>query len=169
MKENAKCLSTENMRCVLGPLVILLTMLLAGCTMELLNARPAKEINPPPAQGNLYAGWRVFQGKCASCHGMTAMGSERAPDLLPIVRNMNARQFAEVVLQRYDLGNGIGSRSSARSTIDTRIEEILRLNEAPIEMPAMQGEPAVSAHILDLYAYVLARSEGTLGLGAQLR
>jgi hypothetical protein len=32
-------------------------------------------------------------------------------------------------------------------------------------MPAWQGEPVVNAHVMDLYAYLSARSEGRLAAG----
>jgi len=140
-----------------------LSSLLTACTMEFMNAKPARELKPPPPlEGDLYAGWRVFQSKCASCHGTAATGGDRAPDLLPLVSEMSARQFAELVLKRYDLGNGLGKTSSTQSTVDTRIDDILRLKEPPMEMPAWQGEPAVNAHILDLYSYLTARADGRL-------
>lgn len=143
-----------------------LSSLLTACTMEFMNAKPARELKPPPPlEGDLYAGWRVFQSKCASCHGTAATGGDRAPDLLPLVREMSARQFAELVLKRYDLGNGLGNTSSTQSTVDTRIDDILRLKEPPIEMPAWQGEPAVNAHILDLHTYLTARADGRLATG----
>ncbi len=146
-------------------LLFTLSALLVGCTMEFINAKPARELKPPPPlKGDLYAGWRVFQSKCASCHGTAATGGNRAPDLLPIVREMSARHFAELVLKRYDLGNGSGKESSNESTIDTRIDDIVRFKEPPIEMPAWQGEPAVNAHILDLYSYLTARADGRLGI-----
>ena len=34
-----------------------------------------------------------------------------------------------------------------------------------MEMPAWQGEPAVNAHILDLYSYLSARADGRLPTG----
>ena len=146
-------------------LLFTLSALLVGCRMEFINAKPARELKPPPPlKGDLYAGWRVFQSKCASCHGTAATGGNRAPDLLPLVREMSARHFAELVLKRYDLGNGLGKTSSNQSTIDTRIDDILRLKEPPIEMPAWQGEPAVNAHILDVYSYLIARADGRLGM-----
>ena len=151
-------------------LILTLPILLTACTMEFLNARPLRELKPPPApEGDLYAGWRVFQDKCASCHGAAATGGDRAPDLLPIVSDMNARRFAELVLKRYDLGGGLDQSSPSQSTMDTRIEDIIRLKEPPIEMPAWQGEPAVNAHILDLYSYLSARADGKLGAGRPLR
>lgn len=141
-------------------LIVTLPMLIAGCSMEFINARPARELHPQPITGNLYAGWRVFEAKCSPCHGTSAMGSERAPDLIPIVRTMTARHFAEMVLKRYDLGNGSVQGSEKKSTTDAYIDDILVRKEPPIEMPAWQGEPTVNAHILDLYAYLTARAEG---------
>ncbi len=94
---------------------------------------------------------------------MAATGGDRAPDLLLIVADMSSRPFAELVLKRYDLGYGLGPDSSNQSTIDTRIEDIVRLKEPPIEMPAWQGEPAVNAHILNLYTYLVARSDKRIG------
>jgi hypothetical protein len=128
--------------------------------MEFINARPARELHPPPVAINLYAGWRVFQAKCSQCHGTSAKGSEQAPNLLPIVRTMSARHFAEMVLKRYDLGNGLVQGSEKKSTTDSYIDDILNRKEPAIAMPAWQGEPTVNAHILDLYAYLTARAEG---------
>ena len=141
-------------------LLAALPLLIVGCSMEFINARPARELHPPPVAVNLYAGWRVFQAKCSTCHGESAMGSDKAPNLLPIVRNMSSRHFAEMVLKRYDLGNGLTQGSEKKSTTDSYIDDILNRKEPPIAMPAWQGEPTVNAHILDLYAYLTARAEG---------
>ena len=50
-------------------------LVLAGCTVELLNTQPAREVaelaQPP---GSVYAGWRVFQDRCAQCHGPQGEG-----------------------------------------------------------------------------------------------
>ena len=148
-------------------IVLLLTapILLSGCTLEVANTRPAREISTPlPPEGDLYAGWRVFQDKCSSCHGMAATGGDRAPDLLPMMREMNPRQFAGLVLKRYDLDSGVPRGPRDSSTLEKRIDEIMRRSEAPLEMPAWQNEPAVNAHILDLYAYLAARADGKLGV-----
>lgn len=144
------------------PVVLLtsLPLLIVGCSMEFINARPARELQPPPIAVNLYAGWRVFQAKCSQCHGTSAKGSDKAPNLLPIVRTMSSRHFAEMVLKRYDLGNELVQGSEKKSTTDSYIDDILNRKEPPIAMPAWQGEPTVNAHILDLYAYLTARAEG---------
>ena len=141
-------------------LLAALPLLIVGCSMEFINARPARELHPPPVAVNLYAGWRVFQAKCSNCHGTSAKGSDKAPNLLPIVRSMSSRHFAEMVLKRYDLGNGLVQGSEKKSTTDSYIDDILNRKEPPIAMPAWQGEPTVNAHILDLYAYLTARAEG---------
>ena len=140
-------------------------ILLSGCTLEFANTRPAREICAPlPPKGDLYAGWRVFQDKCSSCHGMAATGGDRAPNLLPKIKEMNLRQFAGIVLKRYDLGSGAARGSQNPSTLEKSIDEIMRRSEAPVEMPAWQSEPAVNAHIFDLYAYLSERAEGKLGV-----
>jgi mono/diheme cytochrome c family protein len=151
-----------------GPIVALACVLLVGgCTqVQLTNPQPAKEVaeaaRPP---GSVYAGWRVFQDRCAGCHGTAATGTDKAPDLLPRVQTMGSRQFVSRVLYRYDWGipaAQAGSESAAREAL---VEEIMRRQQGAIEMPAWQGEPRVQAHIADLYAYLSARAQGTQGPG----
>jgi len=142
-------------------------LLLAGCaveTVEWQNRQASQEVarlSKPP--GSLYLGWRVFQDKCAGCHGPAATGIGNAPDLLLRVREMSSRQFVGLVLQRYDLNlpaSQAGSDSAARNAL---IEVIMQRKEAPLSMPEWQGEPRVNAHIVDLYAYLSARADGTQG------
>lgn len=144
-------------------------MLLASCAMETVewqNKQAAQEVmrlGTPP--GSVYIGWRVFQDRCASCHGTTATGSANAPDLLPRVRAMGSRQFVSLVLQRYDLNLQAPRPGSGTAPGEAQIETIMQRKEAPLSMPAWQGEPLVTAHIVDLYAYLSARAEGTQGPG----
>jgi hypothetical protein len=78
---------------------------------------------------------------------------------------MSSRRFVSLVLTRYDwnipAAQG-GSESAAREAL---IDEIVRRDQGAITMPAWQGEPRVTAHIADLYAYVSARAQGTQGAG----
>ncbi len=150
---------------VLPALLLCLPLGLGGCAMEFSNPRPARELAAPAPTGSAYAGWRVFQDKCASCHGAEAVGGAAAPDLLPLVRDMSARRFTALVLQRYDLGQLATQGAGNEATADTRIDEILQRKDRPIEMPAWQGEPRVHAHIADLYAFLSARADGSLGAG----
>ena len=138
---------------------------LAGCTgFELRNREAARELarlEAPP--GSVYTGWRVFQDKCAGCHGAAANGSSRAPDLLPRVREMGLRRFVGVVLQRYDWGLPAGPARGGGAPSDALVESVAARRDGAITMPPWQGEPRVNAHIADLYAWLSARAEGTQG------
>jgi len=118
-------------------------------------------MSQPP--GSVYTGWRVFQDKCAGCHGTAATGTAGAPDLLPRVREMGSRRFVNLVLTRYDWElppAKAGSDSAARQAL---VDDIVQRKEGMLTMPAWQGEPRVNAHIVDLYAYLSARAQGTQG------
>jgi mono/diheme cytochrome c family protein len=133
---------------------------LAACQgVELQNLQPAQDLaqrSQPP--GSVYTGWRVFQDRCAGCHGADAIGSAGGPDLLPRVRTMGPRQFMSVVLTRYDWQ--LPGPSSG-----TTVDEVMQRKQGLLTMPAWQGEPRVSAHIADLHAYLSARATGTQAPG----
>jgi hypothetical protein len=78
---------------------------------------------------------------------------------------MGSRQFVSLVLTRYDWGPPVAKASSDSAAREALIEEIVQRKEYMLTMPAWQGEPRVSAHIVDLYAYLSARAEGTQGPG----
>ena len=134
-------------------------LLLGGCAVEIQNRQPAQELaaqaRPP---GSVYTGWRVYQDRCASCHGPDATG-DRGPDLLARVRTMGSRQFVGLVLTRYDWALPPGQPRAAWT------DEVAQRRAGALQMPAWQGEPAVSAHIVDLYAYLSARAQGVQGPG----
>jgi mono/diheme cytochrome c family protein len=153
-------------RGLLGLGVFASALLVAACSVEFENLQAAKEAErlANPA-GSVYAGWRVFQDKCARCHGAGATGTANAPDLLPSVRDMGSRQFLSLVLQRYDWNQQAPQARSDIGARDAAIDVIMQRKEVPLTMPAWQGEPSVDAHILDLYAWLSARAQGTLGAG----
>ncbi len=137
---------------------------LAACSVEIKNIQPAQEVarEAQPA-GSVSVGWRVFQERCAACHGAAALGGSGIPNLLPLVREMGPRQFVSQVLYRYDWGI---APEIAKSTSPGRadlVESIVQRREGQISMPTWQGEPVVTAHILDVYAYLSARAAGTQG------
>jgi hypothetical protein len=143
---------------------LMLAVALTACSaVELENIRPARETaraaEPP---GQIYTGWRVYQARCAGCHGADAAGSGLAPDLLLAVRRMGPRRFADEVLRRYDWNLPPLPDDSAR---ESRIDEPLRRRQDALSMPDWQGDPRVTAHIDDLYAYLAARSDGLQGPG----
>jgi cytochrome c5 len=143
--------------------------LLAGCAVEFENAKAARELEQAsrPA-GSVYLGWRVFEDKCARCHGHGAAGprAQDAPDLLARMRTLGPREFADLVLLRYEWASpaapGSGPMSAER---EAYIDDLVQRRKGAVVMPAWQGEPRVTAHVIDIYAYLAARSEGTQGPG----
>lgn len=146
---------------------LLSVLLLTGCAVEIENRQAAQELSQqtkPP--GSVYIGWRVFQDRCAACHGPAATGTAGAPDLLPRVRDMGSHQFVNLVLSRYDWSLPTGQISRDPAQREALIQDILQRKETyMLTMPAWQGEPRVSAHIADLYAYLSARAHDTQGPG----
>ena len=137
---------------------------LAGCAVEWQNRQAAQELEAraQPA-GSVYAGWRVFQDRCAGCHGADATGTSGAPDLLPRVRLLGERAFVGRVLYRYEWGLPQARIDGAAR--DALIDEVLARRQGQLTMPAWQGEPRVQAHVADLFAYLSARAQGTQGPG----
>lgn len=141
-------------------------LLLAGCTVTWENRQAAQEVaQRAQPSGSVYLGWRVFQDKCAACHGAAGGGTANAPDLLARVRDTGERRFVALVLQRYDLSQSAVQAGSGSRPAEAQIEIAMQRKEAPLVMPAWQGEPRVNAHIVDLYAYLAARAEGRQGPG----
>jgi hypothetical protein len=139
---------------------------LAGCALELQNQKASQELareSKPP--GSVYAGWRVFEDKCASCHGSSATGKAGAPDLLVRVRGLGPRQFVDVLLTRYEWTVPPAQAVKSTPERDAFIDDVVQRRKGAIAMPEWQGEPRVNAHVIDLYAYLSARSEGTQGPG----
>jgi Cytochrome C oxidase, cbb3-type, subunit III len=159
------------------PLKVLATgaaaLLLLACSqaprVTVQNPQAARELAREREQpaGSLYAGWRVFQQRCASCHGTLADGgASGAPNLLLRLRDAGPRRFVDLVLRRYAselLPAGAGSPREAL------VDEVLERRQGGLSMPAWQDDPVVSAHVLDLYAYLSARAEGRQGPGAPPR
>jgi Cytochrome c len=141
-------------------------LLATGCAVEVQNRQDTLEferLSKPP--GSVYTGWRVFQDRCAGCHGPAATGAAAGPDLLPRVREMGSRRFVSLVLMRYDWGLPAAQASSEGATREALIDDVVQQRAGMLTMPAWQGEPRVTAHIVDLYAYVSARAQGTQGPG----
>jgi hypothetical protein len=136
---------------------------LAGCAIEVQHAQEIAELSKPP--GSVYTGWRVFQDRCAGCHGPEATGTAGAPDLLPRVREMGSRRFVGLVLDRYDWDLPVARASRQGDAREALIDDVVQRKEGALTMPAWEGEPRVTAHIVDLYAYLSARAQGTQGPG----
>jgi mono/diheme cytochrome c family protein len=140
--------------------------MLAGCAVEFQNTQPARELEQrarPP--GSVYTGWRVFQDKCAACHGSDGAGTANAPNLLTKVSGLGPRQFVDVLLLRYEWTVPPAQAGKSSPERDALIDDIVQRKQGALTMPAWQGEPRVNAHLVDLYAYLSARAAGTQGPG----
>ena len=94
-----------------------------------------------------------------------ATGSAQAPDLLPRVHEMGPRRFVAVVLRRYEMSLPLPQAAGEGAAREALIEGLLQRREGALAMPAWEGEPRVNAHIVDMYAWLAARAEGTQGPG----
>jgi mono/diheme cytochrome c family protein len=155
----------------LQPFAILASALwLTACGVEIQNLQPARELARAAEPGtSVYTGWRVFQDKCASCHGADARGGAEAPDLTQVVLTMGERRFTKLVLLRYDWQFSPSPAGRDDAAFEAMVDRVTRRQEGALTMPAWQGEPVVTAHILDLYAFLAARADGTQGPGRPVR
>lgn len=141
-------------------------VLVAGCALEVQNTQPAREVRAaaqPP--GSIYLGWRVFQDRCARCHGPDALGTPDAPDLTERVRTMDEHRFLNVVLYRYEWSIPAAQAAAEGGGRAALIEQIAQRRAGAFTMPEWSGEPRVEAHIVDLHAYLSARAHGRQAAG----
>lgn len=121
-----------------------------------------------------YWGWRVFHASCQSCHGIDAVGTTVAPNLLERVRTMTPRAFVTKVLTSYS-DVVIAHETTANhgtSNNEARVDEVMqqeRRARGQIVMPAWEDDPIVGPLVLDVFAYLLARADGKLGPGQPVR
>lgn len=168
-KTSMSVVQLRGRRLMLGPVGLLVglalsSVLLAGCTVDVQNRHAARELAQHSlAPGSVYTGWRVFQDRCASCHGTSANGSAAGPDLLPRVREMGPRQFVARVLERYDWALPGLRPGSGDAAPEALIDAVVQRRQGGLTMPLWHAEPRVGAHIVDLFAYVSARAQGTQG------
>lgn len=134
---------------------------LAGCAAPVDDTKATQQPEPTSA---VYSGWRVFQANCAGCHGADATGGA-GPDLLPRVRDLGQRQFVDMLLTRYEWANPPAQAGRPNPERQAWIDDIVQRRTGAIAVPASQGEPAVNAHLVDLYAWLSARADGTQGPG----
>ena len=78
---------------------------------------------------------------------------------------MDQRRFVSHVLKRYDWSQLANQPRSDGAAMDALVDSIIRRQDYPLNMPAMDGEPSVNAHLADLHAYLSARAYGTQGPG----
>jgi hypothetical protein len=117
-----------------------------------------------------YTGWRLYHSACHGCHGMDALGSDLAPNLVEAVKALTPRAFATLVLTRYRLVQPAADAKAddRNAALEALIQEVMRPQRGEaglIAMPTWDDNPRVKPHVLDLYAYLSARADGKLGTG----
>lgn len=118
-----------------------------------------------------FLGWRAFHSACHTCHGVDAVGTSVAPNLVERVKQLSAHDFTVKVLTSYRLVFPSEEVSGEDSTAVRAafVEEVLRRERGELTMPAWEGDQKVRPHVLDLYAYLRARADGALGPGKPKR
>ena len=117
-----------------------------------------------------YLGWKVFHTHCYGCHGVDAVGTDIAPNLVERVKALAPREFVLKVLTRYRIAVPATETSGDDPSAfrEAIIEEVIkqeRGRKGEILMPPWEKNAGVKPHILDLYAYLSARADGALGTG----
>ena len=155
-----------------------LSVLLMSSAFLLATARDlgAEDAGPPPGtyrivDGKLdkgaYAGWFTYHLSCFMCHGQDATGTDVAPDLRKSLKTMSQIQFANKVLVRYRI-LGIPGGPPTEASRDSVRDEVLHQRRGPagtLRMPVWPDDPGMKPHVLDLYAYLKARSDNAIGPG----
>lgn len=115
-----------------------------------------------------YAGWFTYHLSCHMCHGQDASGTDVAPDLRQSLKTMTQEQFANIVLGRYRILDAPAEGPPDEAERKAIIDEVLQHRRGVrgrLAMPVWNSDPGMKPHILDLYAYLKARSDGALGPG----
>lgn len=147
-----------------------LAALLAACAVHLDNAEPARQLARESAPaGSAYEGWRLFNQRCAACHGKDVTPPAPMPDLLDRVAQMGPRRFANLVLERYDWSEKVAEDEGYGPIPRMYLRQAPSGGTEVLQMPAWAKDPAVVGHVSDLYAYLSARAEGRLGTGSPPR
>lgn len=153
--------------------VSLAALALALCLPSSADQKPAGQ-EPTPyrvvdgrVDSATYLGWRAYHSACHTCHGLDGAGTSVAPNLLERIKALSARDFSIKVLTSYrvvvESGDARGDDPTA--VRQAFLEEVLRRERGELIMPAWQADSYVRPHLLDLYAYLRARSDGALGPG----
>ncbi len=92
---------------------------------------------------NTYHGYLYYGDQCMRCHGPDGSGSSYAPNLTESLKVMTKEQVEDTII------NG-------RKNVTTSNQNV---------MPSFATNEDVVENIDNIYAYLLARSDGTLGRG----
>ena len=85
-----------------------------------------------------YNGFRRYHSECHVCHGPAGMGSSYAPALMKSLQDLSYQEFIDVIVKG-------------------------RVGQNNLVMPSFADNMNVLPYLTDLYAYLKARSDGTIG------
>jgi len=113
-----------------------------------------------------YSGWFVYHLSCHMCHGQDVSGTDVAPDLRQSLKSMTKAEFTNKVLARYRIFVSPSlSDEALRQSVIGEVARQERGERGRVAMPVWLDDPGMKPHILDLYAYLKARSDGAIGPG----
>ena len=149
-----------------GSIPLLMTVYAAPSTAAEHDSEPYRVVDGKVDRAT-YLGWRVFHSACYTCHGVDATGTSVGPNLVEKVKDLSAADFATKVLTRYRITLGFDEAAADDNTALRRafLEQVLKYERGELIMPAWQRDPNVRPHILDIYGYLRARSDGVLDEG----
>src|SRR5512138_313886 len=148
--------------------------LMLTCALPVLAADEQANTSEPPynvrdgkVDQSTYLGWRAFHSTCHACHGVDALGTSVAPNLVERLGQLSAHDFALKVLTSYRIALPSSELSGEdQSALRAQIvEEVLRRERGELIMPAWEADTSIRPHVLDLYAYLRARADGALQSG----
>lgn len=123
----------------LGPLPIALTALVTGALAQSEEPREKQRLSLDVALSEraILSGYRRYHGTCSHCHGPDGSGSTIAPSLIEEL--LPYPEFEAIVRQGSESGTFV--------------------------MLGFADDPNVDPYIDDIYAYLSARADGTIGRG----
>ena len=121
-----------------GAKVILLLLLTCSPVLgDRAQKGPAGGKSEQVVDGKIYSGFRRYHAGCNHCHGPDGMGSTIGRSLID--------RLPEIEAFRAIVGGGTSNGTSV--------------------MQGFAGDPNVAPYIDDIYAYLKARADGTIGRG----
>ena len=122
-----------------------LLLLCGASAARATDAAPGKPyvVKDGKVDMNTYKGYLYYGDQCMRCHGPDGMGSSYAPNLTQSLKAMTKEQVENTII------NG-------RKDVNTSNQNV---------MPSFGTNEDVVENIDNIYAYLLARSDGALGRG----
>lgn len=111
-----------------------------------------------------FIGWSVFHNSCVSCHGVGAVGSADAPDLLEAADRFSPEQFKLKVLHKKIVKfTGDDWRNMEQAMFEEIAKQQNREQGDLANMPRWEHNPAVKDNVNNIYRYLKARADGAIG------